>query len=361
LFKFSNNIIVKTFRQIRELLPSHLKKNAFWVFILLLISSVLEVLGLALLIPLFTIVVDFDAISKIKFLSQIYESLGFESQKLFSVFLAFIIGVVFLIKNVFLMFVVHHQVKFSFKLFNFYSTKSLEYYFSQGYEKLKSSDANTILRNIAFIPKVFNRSYVINYLNLLNDIFVISIIILALLIKNALLVIVLFSVLLPFVLIFYFLVRRRIKHYENFDLAIQPKITRTIFQVVYGYLDTLVNRAFYKIAKRNNDFIEQSSDNGVKMLTLKAMPAKMVELAMVFSFISMVAFGLYYFDETSELVSALAFFGIAAFRIMPSINRMLMAVVTITGYDYVYDFLKPVSDFAKKQQNTKSYNTYLIV
>jgi hypothetical protein len=35
---------------------------------------------------------------------------------------------------------------------------------------------------------------------------------------------------------------------------------------------------------------------------------------------------------------------------MPSINRMLMSTVTINGYDYVYDYLKPVSDFAKEQE-----------
>jgi ATP-binding cassette, subfamily B, bacterial PglK len=307
VFKLSNNIVVKTFFRIRDLLPDSLKKEAIIVFLLLFISSIFEFLGLALLIPLFTIIVDFDSISKISFLQNIYNYFGFESQKAFSVFLALSIGGVFLLKNIFLMLVVHNQVKFSFKLFKFYVSKSLEYYFKKGYEDIKSQDANTIQRNISIIPKIFNRGYLINYLNLLNDIFVVTIIILALLIKNPLLVLILLSVLLPFVLIFYFAVRKQIKACENFDLAIQPKISKTIYQVIYGHLDTLVNRAFLKISKRNNDFIRQSSDNGVKMLTLKASPGKLVELAMVFSFISIVNFWFVLYTETSVLVSALHF------------------------------------------------------
>lgn len=353
MFKFSNNIIVKTFRQIRELLPSHLKKNAFWVFVLLIISSVVEFLGLALLIPLFTIVVDFEVISRVYLLNSVYEYFNFESTKTFSIFLAVSIGVIFLFKNIFLMIITHHQIKFSFKLFNFYSTKSLQYYFNSGYSSIKSSDANTIVRNIAFIPKMFTRSFVIPYLNLINDLFIVSIIIIALVFQNPFFVALLLAVLLPFFVLFYFLIRKRIQRLEKIDLALQPKISRTIFQVINGYLDTLVNKAFVKLGKRNAQFVDEMCDNGTELMTLKSSPQKMVEITMVFSLITIVCFGLYYFDNTSDLIKAMAFFGLAAFKIMPSINRILMSLVLIKGYDYIYDYLKPVSDFSKAQANKK--------
>jgi ABC-type bacteriocin/lantibiotic exporter with double-glycine peptidase domain len=353
LFKFSNNIIVKTFRQIRELLPSHLKKNAFWVFVLLIISSIVEFLGLALLVPLFKIVVDFETISRVYLLNSIYEYFNFESTKAFSIFLAVCIGIIFLFKNVFLMIITHHQIKFSFKLFNFYSTKSLQYYFNSGYSSVKSSDANTIVRNIAFIPKMFTRSFVIPYLNLINDLFIVIIIIAVLVFQNPFFVLLLLAVLFPFFLLFYFLIRKRIQRLEKVDLALQPKISRTIFQVINGYLDTLVNKAFVKLGKRNAQFVDEMCDNGTELMTLKSTPQKMVEVTMVFSLITIVCFGLYYFDDTSDLIQAMAFFGIAAFKIMPSINRILMSLVLIKGYDYIYDYLKPVSDFAKTQLNKK--------
>jgi ATP-binding cassette, subfamily B, bacterial PglK len=357
LFNISNNIVFKTFSQLKELLPREYRFQASVVFFLLIISSIIEFLGLALLVPLFTIVVDFDSISKIHFLEYIYSAFNFTSAKSFSVFLALSIGVVFIIKNLLLLAINHYQIKFTFRLFNFYSIKSLEYYFSKGYLYVKSSDANTIVRNIALLPKLFNRNFVIPYLNLLNDLFIISIIIIILIFQNPLFVVILLSILLPFFLLFYFLIRKRIQRLEKFDLSIQPKISRTIFQVINGYLDTLVNNAFDKLNKRNSKFIHESSDNGVELLTLKSSPQKMVELAMVFSLITIVCFGLYYFDDSSKLVTALAFFGIAAFRIMPSINRMLISLVTIKGYDYVYEYLKPVSDFAKSQEINTNADT----
>lgn len=346
---FANNIIIKTFFQLKELLPKEYRTKAFFVFLLLILSSVIEFLGLAILIPLFTVVVDSKIIFSNDILRSFYDFFNFSSTKAFSIFLSLLIGGIFLIKNIALIFINHYLIKFSFKLYNYYSIQSLEYYFKKGYLYIKTLDANTTVRNIALIPKLFNRSLVIPYLNLLNDLFIVGIILTILIIQNPFFVLILVSILLPFFLLFYFLIRKRIQRLEKFDLSIQPKISRTIFQVIHGYLDTLVNNAFEKLNKRNSKFINESSTNGIELLTLKAMPQKMVELAMVFSLITIVCFGLYYFDNSVDLVNALAFFGLAAFRIMPSINRMLISLVTIKGYDYLYSYLKPVSDFAKNK------------
>jgi ATP-binding cassette, subfamily B, bacterial PglK len=342
-----NNLLIRTHKQVNELLPDFLKLKSKIVFSLLVISSIIEFLGLAMLIPLFTIIADTESISKIGIINRIYVFSGIQSIKLFSVALAITIGFVFLFKNFILMLIIRYQTKFSFKIYRFYATKSLEYYFKKGYLFVKSSDSNALVRNIGSVPRIFTRNFVIPYLNLLNDLFIVAIIILVLVFQNPLFVLLLLSVLLPFFILFYFLIRKKIQHLEKVDLALQPKLGRTLFQVIHGYLDTLVNNAFSNLSKRNSKYTDDICDNGVTLLTLKASPPKIVEVSMIFSLITIVCFGLYYFEDSTELVTAMAFFGLAAFRIMPSLNRILASIVTIKGYDYLYDYLKPVSDFYK--------------
>ena len=115
-----SNIVIKTISGIIKVMPKKFKKRSLGVSLLLLLNSILELFGLASMIPLFTVVFKENIIHENHILSWIYTTLGFSSDNQFIIALKAVIVFTIIAKNFVSLLIIKHQAKFSFDLMEYF-------------------------------------------------------------------------------------------------------------------------------------------------------------------------------------------------------------------------------------------------
>ena len=77
------NIILKTVLKFKTLLPNRFRRKGIVAVILLLLNSILELVGLASIIPLFTVIIKDGAVQQNLYLKYVYDLFGFTSENNF--------------------------------------------------------------------------------------------------------------------------------------------------------------------------------------------------------------------------------------------------------------------------------------
>ena len=89
-------------KKLNEILDKKQKGNMVGLVIMMLISAVLETASISIVIPVVTVVMDQNAIEKNKFVRMIYDMLGCQSTRSFTIIIMLSMVVAFALKNIFL-------------------------------------------------------------------------------------------------------------------------------------------------------------------------------------------------------------------------------------------------------------------
>ena len=71
-------------------------------------------------------------------------------------------------------------------------------------------------------------------------------------------------------------------------------------------------------------------------------PTRIIETSLMLAIAVIVSFGIYYLPSKTELLKLLGLFAVAGYRIMPSINRMMIAINGLNSSRWVFDILSPL-------------------
>jgi ATP-binding cassette, subfamily B, bacterial PglK len=340
-----NNIVFKTCSRVIDLLPSKFKLKALFAVILLLANSLFELLGLASIIPLFTVVLKEGVIYSNYYFKYVYDLFGFVSENNFIISICAIVVLSFLIKNIIGILIQNYQAKLSLDLMSYFMLKLHQFFFMKGFIFFKQTNSVLINRDIFAVPQRFAQIIVLGVFNLFHEMIVLILIITTIIFYNTGIILVLTLTVVPVFFIFYFITKNKIKKLGDNFHEISPKIGNNIFQSVFGYVDVIINGTysfFHNRIKRNmNDFKRVS----LEMTIFKLIPSKLIEISMISSIFIIIVYGLKFMNSKEELLVLLGVYTVASYRIMPSINRIMIAINGITENQYTLPVLENVKNF----------------
>ncbi len=357
-----NNLIVSTIHKLYEVLPPGYKKRSFKMLALLLVNSIFEMIGLAAFLPLFSVILQPGVIQQNRYFSVFYDLLGFSSDRQFILFLVTLIVLVIILKNMASLLIVRSQAKFSLSLYKYFADRLHQLYYSKGFPFFKSTNSNVILRNINVIPSQFSNNVVLNMLNLLNEFVVLLLILLGLMLYDVKAVVLLTVTVLPVFLLFYNWVKGRSLKLEQEVNSLTPKLSQSIFQSVHGFTDVEITNTQKQFRKRITDFIDRIVALNIRRTVYNAAPTKVIESGMVITIFAITTYGLFFLDSAG-LAALLGLFALAAYRILPSVNRIMIALVAIKGYQYTFDVISEVKGFVPEEYGQKEvvFNDSILV
>ncbi|PZX11930.1 ABC-type multidrug transport system fused ATPase/permease subunit [Breznakibacter xylanolyticus] len=344
-----NNLIIGTLIKIKDVLPNDYRKKSVRMMLLLFLNSLLEMVGLAAFLPLFSVILQPGMIHSHRLLSPIYNTIGFTSDNQFILALAGIIVFSITVKNTASLLIVRTQAKFSLTLYQYFAKRLHQFYYSKGFPFFKKINSNIILRNINTIPSQFANQMVLPMFNLLTELMILLLILTGLLLYDAKAIFLLALTILPIFLIFYNWVKGRSLRLENEANSIAPKLTQSIFQSVHGFADVEITNTQKRFSKRISDYIGQLVQLNIKRTVYNAAPTKVIETGMVITILAITIYGLYFLPDRAGLTALLGIFALAAYRILPSVNRIMLALISIKGYQFTFDVINEVKGFTPKQ------------
>ena len=310
-------------RKLNFLLEKSQKRHLAFIFLLMLIGMVFESLGVALIIPLLLAITQPNIIDTYPILGEITSILGINTQKQFIVVCLLTIVIVYLIKAIFLTYSGWVQGKFTANLKVNISQRLFSIYMYQPYTFHLQRNSAQLIRNVT--GEVFELTSTFSAaISLLTEILIITGIgILLFIVEPVGLISVIFTVVF-FGSLFYLLTKGKTfklgKERQEHDI----KILQHLQQGLGGFKDAkLLGREVHFI----NQFVGRSkklAKVGVIYGVLGSLPRHMFELLAVL--IMVVFMFVLLFVSNKDVVSiipTLGVFAMAAFRIMPSSNKVL--------------------------------------
>lgn len=305
------------------------KKKLILILAMMVVAALFETLGIGLIVPFVGIVTDPASIHGSAMLSSIYELLHFRSTTGFVIFLVVLLLLLYIVKNVYLLFfhyvqyrvILNQQVKLSRTLFKAYLTKPYTFHLQRN-----SAD---LLRNVnTEVPKVF-QGIILSGFQLFTELLVIACI-LILLLASAPAATMTASVLLGgSIFVFFKFFRDKISRLGVEQQSVTASMIKWVNQGLGASKEV-------KVAGKENFFInayaKQSqvrANNSRYMKMLEQVPRLFIETLLVSVVLITMLIIIFQGTNTTQIVSTMALFSMAAFRLMPSITRVVAMITTI--------------------------------
>ncbi len=307
-------------------------------FILMLMTVFFETLGVALVLPAITFVVDSDLNTNSESINQILSFFNENFERIFLIKSVFIlIFFTFFLKNIILFLFLWWNKNFVEYIYRNICMRLLQSELQKSYlDYIDSSSALTV-RNFNEV-KAFLK-YLEYFIILLVEGIILALLISLLLIVEYKVTLIVFSIVIFLVLIFRIITKKLIKDYGKERFLRSGEMMKSLLEILDNYKNIKIfNKAtFFSDKFKKNNFIYSNVNK--KFQIIDNSPRFWLEIAGITGLCGMVFFLLYFNYSPQSIVPILGMFSVAFFRIIPSVLRIVRSAQAMNYSDPVMDQL----------------------
>ncbi|MGN0278007.1 MAG: ABC transporter ATP-binding protein [Lachnospiraceae bacterium] len=346
--------IKDAFSKLNFILTGEQKKYSIVVFILSIISALLEMLGVSIIYPLLQAFLNPEGLLNEPYIRPFAQALHLNSYRQVICLVCVAIIVLYILKNAYGVFFVWVSNKYAYKIQRELSVRILVAYMKQGYGFFSENSSARLLRGLgADVSSVY---FIINQtFGLLSKVFtIIGIAVLIIIVTPSLSLFLLLLVAFCFILT-QLIFRKSMKKYGMLAREYNYKCNQASLEAIQGSKEVLVtNRQDYFI-NQYQKCMEGSNRASIKNAIGAAAPAYLIEAICVSGLMIVVAVQALSSNEIASMLSQLSVIAVAAFRILPSLGAVLSAVNSIVYHapalGAAYDTLYMVKELEKQEEN----------
>ncbi len=321
------------------LLPQKYRLQSIMIVILTIIGAGLETLGLGLILPVLSVIMNPENFINNDVLYYFGSMLNEFSQIELMVGGMLVLGMAYLIKGLYLAFMIWRQSEYIYDIKSALSDELLNSYLHVGYEFHIQNNTGNLIRNITIETQQFVANVLIPSVRLFSELSVV-IAIVALLIyiepSGAFYLMVIVGISMA---AFQYITRIRLMRWGQARQQFEGKRIQKAQEALGGIKDAKLLGKEQEFLDQYSHFNWQSSYIERKQLTLSQLPYIWLEIVAVAGLAFLVIFLVMRGADASQILPILGVFGAAAFRIIPSANRILMALQALRYSVAVIDLM----------------------
>ena len=326
------------------------KLNLVYVTIIIFLQSFAELLGVSVILPFINAVVAPETLLEEKPIRWAYDFFGMESTGELIIYLAVLIIIVYILKNLFLIYVYELQYKFAYYGKKQMQNELMRYYIGKDYTFFLNVNSSELIRNINTDPEMFYTA-VQNALQLLSELCVSVIIVIFLLFTDVTITLgVALSVGIMFLLMIKGL-RRVLARYGDERRVYSANMFKCMQQAFGGIKEIkIANRESYfqnDFEKQNEVYTHVIKQNAF----LSAIPKPVMEALCIAGLMAVIAIQVANgTTDTTQFIGVLGVFAAAAFKLLPSVNKISSYFAAIVHNAVV---IEKVRDEYREMHETK--------
>ncbi len=311
--------MINTLKKISLVLTNKDKKKIIIFLLSIIFVSLLEILGITLIIPMLEVLLNQE--SNFKFLN-----FGFDKQNIDGLIYLFLS--VIIIKNFLLIFVYYWQKKFSMDIYCNISHRLLKNYINKDLIFHKEKNSSELINNVIVVSKRFS-SLIINISKFFAEVIITSFVLLTLLyfsFKFTLLSLFFIS----FSSLFYLLIFKKKSFFFGTEIEKYSQAqVKSLQEIFNGVKDIKLKKleGFFSTSFFNT--ISKYAKPSYLQATISEIPKIWLEL----TFILLIILLLFSFKSPSipfeNYIPTIGLFVFASFRLLPSINRIISSFQSI--------------------------------
>jgi ABC-type multidrug transport system fused ATPase/permease subunit len=335
------------YKKIVYILTKNQLKKLVFLTCFSLVGVIFEMVGIGILIPALTLILDGSSGNKFPLMLNIISFIGNPNRENLVIIFMTSIFVINLIKSFFLIWLTWVSANFSSTMLAYQSTFLFSGYLKMPYAFHFNKNSATIIRNIQSETTAFYSLISAGITLLIEVMLLVGILIMLFFVEP------IGTLIAGFILIFFSIIphtlsKKKLKKWGDNRQFISGLITKTLNESLGAIKEiNLTNKQNYFI----NIFSENSDWHAkiyTKVNTIAAAPKYYLELLAIFGMSSISVIMILQHKPLTDLVPTLALFAASAFRIIPSISRILNSIQTITFntpvVDVIYKETKMIRD-----------------
>ncbi len=315
--------------------------------IMIFIGGILETLGVGAMIPVVTALLDpgqlQEYIETYPFLQKICSVLKVENAGQLTMSLLILLIAIYIIKNLYILFLTYRQNTFITHNRNRMISRVMADFLNRPYEQYLGADIPTVFRiTDSDIPQTF--TLMLAMLQLASEVVVSLLIFMVLLLQDVRMTLFILAVFGVMTLFIIKILKPRLNKIGTQNQNIQSRIAKWRLQAIYGLKDV-------KVLNREEFFIRNYYESGKiganvsrNYIVLNNVPRLLIETVFITSVLTFIAIYIKSGGDVTNMVATLATFGVAAMRVLPSVNRINTYITEIAytqpSLDFVYENLK---------------------
>ena len=324
------------------------KKKIIYLLILIVLATLVEVIGIGLIIPIITLLTENDIASRYPQIKPLLSMVGNPSNEWIVIYcMLFFLGV-YLLKNIYLAFFIWAKLNFLEMLKDNLSGRLLKTYLSQPYEFFTKNNSAQLIRNVTGEVQL-SADLLINLINLVTELLVLIGVIVLLIIYEPIGTIITLIPLLIFVLTYYYLIKKKIYKWgleRQFHSGKQIQhIQQSIGSIKELKLLGLEDEFEKKYSFHNKLLLYYSKLNSL----VSQLPRLWLEFLAVVGLTIIVCVSILSTNSFENIVPIVALFAAAAFRLMPSVGRIMVSIQQV-------NYTLPSLNITKKEFELKIFN-----
>tara|TARA_B100001057_G_scaffold433270_1_gene462048 strand:- start:1811 stop:3541 length:1731 start_codon:yes stop_codon:yes gene_type:complete len=308
-------------------LDNYHKKQLYVISLMIFLSVFFDTLGIGMIIPIINLLVDNNLIDKYPFLTSVFNLIGSSEKNIILLYFIIFLGVIFFIKNFFLGLLTWKKSFFTYSIQNFYSKKLINHYLNKPYIFHVDNNSSKLINNIINETSLASGQFILSLIDLFIDIMVIVALFILLLFVEPLITISMIIIFIFFGSIYFLAVKQKLLEYgyiRQKTYAEQLKLYKEVFSNIKFFL---IHKKIKKIINKISFNLKSIRDFNVRYIFISAFPKLLFEYVIIIIF-CLIILGFVYNESLliEDLVPSLALFAAAAFRILPSSNKILLSL-----------------------------------
>ncbi len=315
--------------------------------IMIFIGGILETLGVGAMIPVVTALLTPDElqgyIDTYPVLQKVCGLFGVENAGQLTMALLVALIVIYFVKNLYILFLTYRQNTFITHNRNRMISRVMAEFLNRPYEQYLGADIPTVFRiTDSDIPQTF--SLILALLQLASEVVVSLLIFIVLLFQDVVMTLFILAIFGVMTLFIVKVLKPRLNTIGAQNQSIQSRIAKWRLQAIYGLKDV-------KVLNREEFFIRNYFESGKigadvsrNYIVLNNVPRLLIETVFISGVLSFIAIYINSGGNVANMMATLATFGVAAMRVLPSVNRINTYITEIAytqpSLDFVYENLQ---------------------
>lgn len=324
-------------KKLNYVLDRKQKKQLLFLLVIIFVGAFVELLGVSSILPIVNIALDSSVIDNTWYLNKIYVFMNFETANELLIFLAVALILIYIIKNLYITFMSSKQYQFIFENQRKLATELLDCYLHQSYQFHVSKNVAELQRNVTSDVNGFY-TVVLYVLQFLSEISVCLVLVIYLAMQDIITTVVVAVLIAAFLLFFLGFYKKVLVKKGQLNREYNVVVSKWILQAFAGIKEIKVTNAEQFFINNYDENYKKCAKIQKQQSMLNFMPKPIMETVLICGLLIAVIIRLMIPDsDITSFIPSLTVFAVAAFRMLPSFNK-------ITGYMGGIMFNKPSID-----------------
>ncbi len=346
-----------TLKKLNYLFDRNIKIKTVYVFILIALGSLVELLGIAIVLPIIELAMEENAVSDNKMAVLISQLLGTDNKEEILLWLIGITVVIYILKSFYLVYMNSQLYLFSAEVRRKLAIRLLKTYFKQPYEFFLLKNSAELMRGVSSdTGELYNT--IINVLRVISNGITAVSIIAFLIITNFWMTITITLLLSVCAMLIFLVFNKRFRFYGAQNQKYGAYISKDLRQAFEGVKEIKVmGNSDYFVDAYEKNFKKQN-----KVMNLfniyNSIPKYLIETVSISGILVFLGVNVMFNAEYVALIPQMATFCVAAYKLMPSVNGistyMNSIIFSKASIDLVYHDIKEIEELEKRKEKEHS-------